>query len=132
MCHANPSYRAFFIASIAGLIAWLSPALPASAQGLSETQSGTLYLKSSPDAEAVEALRVATTIQARVTGDVARVHVTQKFSNTGNDWVEGLYVFPLSADAAVDELLMTVGERTVRGEIQEKTQAQTNYAVHSS
>jgi len=52
----------------------------------------------------------------------------QTFSNTGSDWVEGLYVFPLSADAAVDELLMTVGERTIRGDIQEKVQAQANYA----
>jgi Ca-activated chloride channel family protein len=114
--------------SIVGLFAWLSPALAAGAHELSDVQSGTLYLKSSPDAQAVEALRVATIIQAQVTGDVARVHVIQKFSNAGSDWVEGLYVFPLPADAAVDELLMSVGERTIRGEIREKTQAQAAYA----
>ena len=87
-----------------------------------------MYLKSSPDAHAVEALRVATRMQAQVTGNVARVRVTQEFSNTGSDWVEGLYVFPLSAGAAVDELFMHVGERTIRGEIQEKAQAQATYA----
>jgi len=92
----------------AGVLAWFASALPAAAQPF-QAQSGTLYLKSSPDAPAVEALRVATTMQAQVTGNVARVHVTQKFSNTGSDWVEGLYVFPLSAGAAVDELLMNVG-----------------------
>jgi Ca-activated chloride channel family protein len=85
-------------------------------------------LKSSPDAEAYEALRVATTMQAQVTGNVARVHVTQAFSNAGSDWVEGLYVFPLSADAAVDELFMKIGERTLRGEIQERAKAQAAYA----
>ena len=111
----------------AGVLAWFASALPAAAQPF-QAQSGTLYLKSSPDAPAVEALRVATTMQAQVTGNVARVHVTQKFSNTGSDWVEGLYVFPLSAGAAVDELLMNVGERTVRGEIQEKAKAQATYA----
>jgi Ca-activated chloride channel family protein len=129
MVHSNFSFRAVFLASIAaGLFAWLAPIPSASAQNLSEVQSGTLYLKSSPDAEALEALRVATTMQAQVTGNVARVHVIQQFSNTGGDWVEGLYVFPLSADAAVDELLMHVGERTIRGDIEEKAQAQANYA----
>src|SRR5258708_2857369 len=100
----------------------------ASAHEPLDVRSGTLYLKSSPDAETVEALRVATAMQAQVTGNVARVRVTQTFSNSGKDWVEGLYVFPLSADAAVDELVMTVGERTIRGEIQEKARAQANYA----
>jgi Ca-activated chloride channel family protein len=127
MWHCNLMSRTAFCVSVAGLFVWLWGVLPASAHE-SDAQSGTLYLKSSPDAEPVEALRVATTMHAQVTGNVARVHVTQKFSNTGNDWVEGLYVFPLSADAAVDELFMTVGERTVRGEIHERTQAQAAYA----
>lgn len=126
--YLNPPRRAALIASIVALVAWLSPGLPAGAHELSDIQSGTLYLKSSPDAEAVTALRMATAMQVQVTGDVARVHVIQKFTNTGTDWMEGLYAFPLSADAAVDELLMTVGERTIRGEIQEKTKAQANYA----
>ncbi len=129
MVESNYSFRAVFIAAIAaGLCAWFAPIRSASAQNLSEVQSGTLYLKASPDADAVEALRVATTMRAQVTGNVARVHVIQQFSNTGGDWVEGLYVFPLSANAAVDELLMHVGERTIRGDIQEKAQAQANYA----
>jgi Ca-activated chloride channel family protein len=113
---------------VVSLSTWLASALPAGAHEPLEAQSGTLYLKSSPDADAYEALRVATTMRAQVTGNVARVHVTQRFSNTGSDWVEGLYVFPLSADAAVDELYMSVGERTIRGEIQEKAKAQAAYA----
>ena len=68
----------------------------ASAHESLDVRSGTLYLKSSPDAEAVEAVRVTTAMQAQVTGNVARVRVTQTFSNSGKDWVEGLYVFPLS------------------------------------
>ena len=111
----------------AGTLAFAA-APAASAHESLAVQSGTLYLKSAPDAEAVEALRMATTMQAQVTGNVARVHVIQTFSNSGKDWVEGLYVFPLSADAAVDELFMTVGERSIRGEIQEKAKAQASYA----
>src|SRR5882757_6163660 len=125
MCHL--ASRAAVTVSIVGLFAWLSGAPPASAHASIEGQSGTLYLKASPEADAYEALRVATTMQAQITGNVARVHVTQKFSNTGSEWVEGLYVFPLSADAAVDELFMRVGERTLRGEIQEKAKAQAAY-----
>src|SRR6266481_4805392 len=128
MCLFHPSSPAAITASIIGLFAWLSGAPPASAHEPLEARSGTLYLKSSPDAEAYEALRVATTMQAQVTGNVARVHVTQAFSNAGGDWVEGLYVFPLSADAAVDELFMRIGERTLRGEIQERAKAQAAYA----
>jgi Ca-activated chloride channel homolog len=102
-------------------VAWASPPEPLAAQ------SGTLFLKSSPDSAPIEALRAATSIHAQVTGNVARVKVTQSFTNSGEDWVEGLYVFPLSADAAVDELSMTIGTRTVRGDIQERAQAQVTY-----
>src|SRR5882724_1231842 len=105
--------RAASIVFAAGAFAFAAAPAAGAHESL-DVQSGTLYLKSSPDAEAVEALRVATTMRAQVTGNVARVHVIQTFSNSGKDWVEGLYVFPLSADAAVDELFMTLGERTIR------------------
>jgi Ca-activated chloride channel homolog len=98
----------------------------------SEAQSGTLYLKAAPDAEPVEALRVSTDIRAQVTGNVARVHVTQQFTNPSNDWVAGLYVFPLSADSAVDELAMRLGDRTVRGEIHERGHAHALFDAASS
>ncbi len=74
-----------------------------------------------------EALRQTTQIHAQVTGNVARVHVTQTFENPSDDWVEGLYVFPLSAGAAVDELEMLVGERRIRGEIKRKQDARATY-----
>jgi Ca-activated chloride channel family protein len=97
------------------------------ANAIEDTPSGTLYLRRSPQEPVIEALRLATRMQVQVTGNVARVHVQQDFSNTGDDWVEGLYVFPLSKDGAVDELLMRIGERTIRGEVQEKKKAQALY-----
>jgi Ca-activated chloride channel family protein len=90
-------------------------------------RAGTLYLCSMPCGAPAEALRQTTQIHAQVTGDVARVHVTQKFENPSDDWVEGLYVFPLSAGAAVDELEMLVGERRIRGEIKRKQDARATY-----
>src|SRR6185312_8647470 len=105
---------------------------PVFAQGadradLDHVGAGSLLIRSSADAAPVQALRQFTRMTARVTGNVARVHVTQKFENPGDDWVEGLYVFPLSAGAAVDELEMVVGERRIRGEIQRKEQARATY-----
>jgi Ca-activated chloride channel family protein len=93
---------------------------------LKNVHAGTLLLRTS-DGERVLALRQSTTIRAQVTGNVARVHVTQKFENPGDVWVEGLYVFPLSAAAAVDELEMIVGERRIRGEIKRKEEARATY-----
>ena len=92
-----------------------------------DPRAGTLYLCSMPCGSQTEALRQITQIRAQVTGNVARVHVTQKFENPGDDWVEGLYVFPLSAGAAVDELEMLVGERRIRGEIKRKQEARATY-----
>ncbi|MEJ0036492.1 MAG: marine proteobacterial sortase target protein [Gammaproteobacteria bacterium] len=90
-------------------------------------RAGTLYLCSMPCGAPTEALRQTTRIHAQVTGNVARVQVTQKFENPSDDWVEGFYVFPLSAGAAVDELEMLVGERRIRGEIKRKEDARATY-----
>jgi Ca-activated chloride channel homolog len=111
--------------SLAVCISAQHPVLAASA--IEDTPSGTLYLRRSAQEPVTEALRLATRMQVQVTGNVARVHVQQEFSNTGEDWVEGLYVFPLSKDGAVDELVMRIGERTIRGEVQEKVKAQALY-----
>ena len=92
-----------------------------------QARAGTLYLCTMPCGAPTEALRQTTQIHAQVTGDVARVHVTQTFENPSDDWVEGLYAFPLSAGAAVDELEMLVGERRIRGEIKRKQEARAAY-----
>jgi sortase A len=41
-------------------------------------------------------------VRVAVTGVEVRVHVTQRFSNPNERWLEGHYVFPLPEDAAVD------------------------------
>jgi Ca-activated chloride channel homolog len=117
--------RFFGLVLLAGMVA---QPLACRADAINDTPSGTLYLRRSADAPVAEALRVATRMHVQVTGNVARVHVEQEFSNTGEDWVDGLYVFPLSKGSAVDELLMHIGERTIRGEVREKEKAQAMYS----
>jgi len=74
-----------------------------------------------------EALRQHTRVKAEVTGIVARVSVEQTFENPGSEWVEGLYVFPLPEQAAVDSLILEVGLRRIVGEIREKNIAESMY-----
>jgi Ca-activated chloride channel homolog len=102
-------------------------ATDASRELSSQPHAGTLFLKSSADAAAVSALRQSTTLSARVTANVARVYVTQTFTNQSEDWVEGLYVFPLSTGVAVDELEMQIGDRWIRGEIKPRETAHAIY-----
>ncbi len=75
----------------------------------------------------VVATRMNTDIEAQVSGLVARVSVSQSFRNEGQEWVEGIYVFPLPDSAAVDRLRMHIGERIIEGEIREKEQAKKEY-----
>ncbi len=118
------NWLAVFVLLALGLV-W--PPLFAQPVNLDDVQSGTLWLKSGPDAQAVWALRQSTSIKAKVTGNVARVKVTQEFTNPSDEWMEGYYVYPLSDSAAVDELEMVVGERRIRGEIKRKQEARETY-----
>ena len=100
----------------------------AAAAAAAAEHAGELLLKPSADAAPVEALRQQTRIHAQVTGNLARVTVTQTFTNSSAEWMEGLYVFPLPSDTAVDELTLRVGERTIRGEIRERAEAHAAYS----
>ncbi|MFN2493078.1 MAG: VIT domain-containing protein [Pyrinomonadaceae bacterium] len=59
-------------------------------------------------------------------------HVTQEFENPFKEKIEAVYVFPLPANAAVDGMTMVVGERTVRGKIQRREEAQAVYDTAKS
>jgi Ca-activated chloride channel family protein len=66
-------------------------------------------------------------VHIEITGPVARTTVVQKFENPGSSWLEGVYVFPLPDDGAVDHLQMQVGERLVEGRIRERAAAHAEY-----
>ncbi len=74
--------------------------------------------QSSPDFVLGESIQ--TEVEIAVTGMIARAKVTQTFTNQSNDWVNGLYVFPLPENAAVDHLMIEVGDRKIEGQIKEK------------
>jgi Ca-activated chloride channel family protein len=106
-----------------------APAAVAPAEPLSPSraQSGSFLMRRGHDQPWVSAPLLDTEFHVRVSGIVARASLRQRFRNATDEWVEGVYVFPLPEQAAVDHLLMKVGERTIEGQIREREQAQAEY-----
>jgi Ca-activated chloride channel family protein len=91
-----------------------------------EAQTGALLLKTAAG-ETLAVPLVATDADIRVSGMVARARVRQVFRNPSDDWHEGIYVFPLPENAAVDRLRIRVGERVIEGQIRERQAAKAAY-----
>jgi Ca-activated chloride channel family protein len=62
-----------------------------------------------------------------VAGVIARVELEQVWVNEGEKAIEAVYRFPGSTRAAVSDLVMKIGERTIRADIQEKKEARKTY-----
>lgn len=93
----------------------------------SEMHSGAMHVRTAAGQVIRHVPRLKTDASIRVSGMLARVSVKQRFLNPSPEWVEGVYVFPLPGDAAVDHLRMVVGERVIEGEIQPRQQARRTY-----
>jgi len=73
-----------------------------------------------------------TDVKAFISGYIATVEVTQQFQNPYDAKIEAVYVFPLPHNAAVNEFLMTIGERRIRGIIRERQEAERIYQAAKS
>lgn len=94
---------------------------------LDEVTGGTLLFRLDEAGALTAAPTVETDVYMRATGPILRAQVAQTFHNPSSDWVEGIYVFPLPEDAAVDSLHMVVGGRIIDGRIQETAAARRTY-----
>ncbi|MBN2315075.1 MAG: VWA domain-containing protein, partial [Sedimentisphaerales bacterium] len=68
-----------------------------------------------------------TDVKGQISGYIATVNVTQKFHNPYDEKIEAVYVFPLPQNAAINEFIMTIGERRIRGIIRERKEAEKIY-----
>jgi Ca-activated chloride channel family protein len=68
-----------------------------------------------------------TKVEADVSGMLAGVWVTQQFTNPVDHPIEAVYVFPLPQMAAVDDMEMEIGKRTIRGLMKEREEARQIY-----
>jgi Ca-activated chloride channel family protein len=73
-----------------------------------------------------------TDVKAEISGFLSRVNVTQEFENPFKEKIEAVYTFPLPQDAAVDDMTMTIGDRTIRGKILPREEAQAVYDAAKS
>ncbi len=68
-----------------------------------------------------------TDVRGAVSGFLARVMVTQVFENSAANPIEAMYTFPLPQNAAVDDMTIQVGDRTIRGVIKKREEARAIY-----
>ncbi len=69
----------------------------------------------------------ASRAEVHITGPVAEVRVYQTWVNESDQVLSGDYVFPASTRAAVHDLLMRIGPRTIRAEIKKRAEARRAY-----
>ncbi len=90
-----------------------------------EISSGTLILNSEDTQH--DALILNSKVSMHISGIIADVRLWQDFENSSNKWVEGIYVFPLPANASVRSMNIRVGDRTIEGKIMERHKAKDQY-----
>ena len=95
--------------------------------GKGDVKQGALLLKTDKAGQYLPAPTLDTDVHLRVNGLVVRGSVKQKFHNASKQWVEGVYVFPLPENAAVDHMKLRIGERVIEGQVKEKEAAKKTY-----
>lgn len=92
---------------------------------ISAVGQGTLFFRQGSGYS--KATQLSINVAMTVTGMINRVGVTQSFTNPTDSWQEGIYVFPLPGNAAVDRLRLRIGKRIIEGQIKEKQAAKKTY-----
>lgn len=137
-------HRKFFFRSIAVLAAAIATIVTIAAfrsfsqtgnaqatEARGETQGTLQVVDGNGQPKAICPLK-HTDVKVEISGFLSRVNVTQEFENPFKEKIEAVYVFPLPANAAVDDMTMVVGERTVRGKILRREEAQAVYDAAKS
>jgi len=130
-------FRKYVLAGAAALAAAAAPqpahpaAAPAAAQQMANwigaAESGVLVLQPRDGTPITAGLTLETRVDISISGLLARASVSQRFLNPGPDWAEGVYVFPLPHDAAVDHMRLRVDGRVIEGQIRERQEARAIY-----
>ena len=66
-------------------------------------------------------------VKATITDQIARVHVSQTFVNTGSRQMEVAFLFPLPYDGAIDQLTLMVDGKEIPARLLEKGEARQIY-----
>ncbi|MBD2457897.1 after-VIT domain-containing protein [Nostoc sp. FACHB-87] len=91
-----------------------------------ERQAGGLYVQT-PEQQQIAFPLKHTEVQAKIAGNISRVEVTQSFENPFTTTLEAVYIFPLPDEAAVDDMVIQIGDKTIKGSIKKRQEAQQIY-----
>jgi Ca-activated chloride channel family protein len=111
---------------------WIIARDDSGAAARSEDSPGSGAMLATSEGKEVPLPLKHTDVQASVLGYIATVRVTQQFHNPFDAKIEARYVFPLPHNAAVNEFVMTIGDRRIRGIIRERAEAEKIYAAARS
>ena len=92
-----------------------------------DSEHGSVWLRVDGSESYREALQLETDAGFQVSGLIARATLRQRFRNDSDTWAEGLYVFPMPDDAAVDHFRLRIGERVIEGQVKERAAAKKTY-----
>jgi Ca-activated chloride channel family protein len=95
--------------------------------GLADVGLGSLLFKTEIPGRYVTAPAQRTEVDIEVRGLVVEALVQQRFSNPTDEWMEGVYVFPLPQNAAVHAMRLEIGDRIIEGQIKEREVARKVY-----
>lgn len=98
----------------------------AMAEEMPEVEAGQLLFKDD-QGNYSSAIHLKSDVSISINGMIAKVELTQRFENQSSGWQEGVYVFPLPENAAVNYMEMQIGDRIIIGEIKEKNIAKKIY-----
>jgi len=120
-----------FIGLLMGMVLTFSPRLHAVTGGNSQDKhmAGMLYAYNETDSgrERVFLPLKKTDVHLDIMAGMISAQVTQRFVNEGQNALEAIYIFPLPAKATVTDMVLQVGDRTIRSVVQERQQAQQTY-----
>src|SRR5262249_21691958 len=85
------------------------------------------HLVTRHDGKTIDVPLEHTDVKIRVAGYLADVTVTQRFRNPYANKIEAVYAFPLPTTAAVTDMTIANGARTIRGSIHERDKAKRIY-----
>jgi Ca-activated chloride channel family protein len=99
---------------------------PSAAQTPDVTE-GSLFAKKGEETVGQFPLK-STEVKAQVSGYLASTTLSQTFTNPFNEVIEAVYTFPMPGNAAINDFLMVIGERRIRGLIRPRAEAEKIYA----
>ena len=91
----------------------------------SEKTVGGLYVQSRTKSQVFPLKQ--TQVKAKILGNISSVEVSQIFENPFQEPLEAIYVFPLPDQAAIDQMVIKIGDRTIKSKIETREGAQEIY-----